>query len=79
MAKKTEKKTEDVKAVPQLTFTEDEHKCLVDYMNHVSTHAKFSDVDAKQMYAISSNMVRAIGVVKKIESHIFEHRKTVQK
>ena len=68
------KETEAPKQAPmdQLTFTEAEHKSLVDYMNFVTEHATFGSLKEPQIHARAVNNVQAINVVKKIESHIFE-------
>ena len=70
-----EKEPEKKDEVSQLTFTEEEHKNLVDYMNFVSSHAKFDGLSMKQMHEFSMTNVKAIGVVRKIESHIFEFKR----
>ena len=71
-------KSEKELLLEQLTFTEEEHKCLVDYMNHINDYAKFDGMGVKQSYAFSTNMIKAINVVKKIESHIFEFKRKMK-
>jgi len=78
--KQTETKKEETKSeepvVPQLTFTEEEHKHLVEYMNFVNNNARFNDIGLKQIHEFSVVNVKAINVVKKIEGYIFEFRKS---
>jgi len=73
--KKQDIKDQPEKPIEQLTFTEEEHRSLVEYMNFVSDYARFSDVDIKKMHQFSVVNVKAINVVKKIEAHIFEFKK----
>lgn len=60
-----------------LTFTEEEHKHLIDYMNFVARHGKFDGLSIKQMHDFSQVNIKAIHVVKKIEDHIFEFKRKI--
>ena len=63
---------------PELTFTEAEHNALVDYLNFVHKHAVFNGVSQKTVGEVAKSYAQAVGVVKKIETYIFEFKRTTK-
>ena len=66
-------------APPQLTFTEEEHRTLVDYLNFVDKNARFKDLSQREIHACNQLYAKTVQVVKKIEAHIFEFKRVVNR
>ena len=61
--------------IPEISFTEDEHKSLVDYLNFVHAYAKFADMTQGDAYRLGQLYVKTANVSKKIEGYILEFKK----
>lgn len=86
MAKKTAKKETKVMEapvelppIPQLTFTEEEHKDLVEFANGFNKFCVYKEIPPKDSHKMSQSYIKFINHIKKVESHIFEFKKTTMK
>jgi len=76
-AKETPEVTPKEIETPQLTFTEEEHKSLVEYLNFIDEHASYHNVKDRQIQTKAVLNIKVANLAKKIESHIFEFKKRV--
>ena len=68
----------DKEPLPQCTFTEEEMKALVDYMNFVSQHAVFDNMKPKLMNDFSVLGRKMVNHIQKVENHIFEFKRKLE-
>lgn len=69
--------TSEPGVTPQLTFTEQEHSDLVEFLNMMNK-AKF-ELDLREAHKTANLHVKCVNLCKKIEAHIMEVKRVVQK
>ncbi len=72
---KAKKEIEEAAPLPQLTFTEEEHKTLVDYLNMIQNKAKFDGMNQKDIYNLGQLYAKTAQLSHKIENHILEFKR----
>jgi len=67
---------QDQGTTPQLTFTEQEHKDLIGFLNMMNK-GRF-DFNLKEAHEAANLHVRVVNLAKKVESHILEIRRVTK-
>lgn len=70
-------KKEQSGVTPQLTFTEQEHSDLVEFLN-LMNEATF-ECDMRKAHKVATLHIKVVNLAKKIEGHILEIRRVKQK
>lgn len=70
------KKQEQAEVAPQLSFTEQEHSDLIEFIN-LMNEAKF-ECDLKKAHRAAMLHIKAVNLCRKIESHILEVKRVIK-